>query len=82
MNRIIIDKKGEIKVKGGVLIFEDKKYPLKKIDFLILSSNISIDTKTISLITKEDISILIFNKSFSFIHPISSKNAELKKSSF
>ena len=82
MNRLIIDKKGRLQIKNRVLIFDEKKYPLRKIDFLILSGDIELDTKTISLITKEDVSILIFNKGFSFIHRISSKNAELKKAQF
>ena len=82
MNRLIIDKEGKIEVKNSQLVFEDKKYPLRKIDFLILAGNINLDTKTITKLTKEDISILIFNRGFSFIHPISSKNAELKKKQF
>ncbi len=82
MNRLIIDKNGKIEIKSSQLVFEDKKYPLRKIDFLILAGNINLDTKTITKLTKEDISILIFNKGFSFIHPISSKNAELKKKQF
>ena len=82
MNRIIIDKDGRLEVKNSQLVFENKKYPLRKIDFLILAGNIEIDTKIISKLTKEDISILIFNKGFSFIHPISSKNAELKKKQY
>lgn len=82
MNRLIIDKEGELKIKNSVLIFEDKTYPLRKIDFLILSGNIKLDTKIISKLTKENISVLIYNKGFSFIHPISQKNAELKKKQF
>jgi len=82
MNRVIIDKDGELQIKTSQLVFENKKIPLRKIDFLILAGNIKFDTKIISKLTKEDISILIFNKGFSFIHPISSKNAELKKKQF
>ncbi|GAB6044534.1 CRISPR-associated endonuclease Cas1 [Caminibacter profundus] len=82
MNRLIIDKEGKIEVKNSRIIFLDKSYPLRKVDFLILSGNIEIDTKTITKLTKENISILIFNKGFSFIHPISPKNAELKKKQF
>ena len=82
MNRVIIDKKGELNIKNSQLIFEDKKIPLRKIDFLILAGDIKIDTKTLVKLTKEDISILIFNRGFSFIYPISSKNAELKKKQY
>jgi len=82
MNRVIIDKEGKIGIKNSQLIFEDKKIPLRKIDFLILAGDINLDTKTITKLTKEDISILIFNRGFSFIQPISSKNAELKKKQF
>jgi len=79
MNRVIIDKDGEIKIKNKLLSFGDRKIPLKLIDFLILAGDIKLDTKSISKITKENISILIYNNNFSFIHPISPKNAELKK---
>lgn len=82
MNRVIIDKKGKIEVRNNQLIFEDRKIPLRLIDFLILSSDIEISTKTISKITKSDISILIYNRGFSFIAPVSSKNAELKKKQY
>ena len=82
MNRLIIDKSGKIEIKNSQLIFDIKRYPLRKIDFLILAGNIEIDTKTITKLTKENISILIFNRGFSFIHPISPKNAELKKKQF
>ena len=82
MNRVIIDKDGELQIKTSQLVFENKKIPLRKIDFLILAGDIKLDTKVINKLTKEDISILIFNKGFSFIHPISSKNAELKKKQF
>lgn len=82
MNRVIIDKEGKIEIKNSQLIFEDKKLPLRKIDFLILAGNIEINTKTIVKLSKEDISILIFNRGFSFIQPISSKNAELKKKQY
>ena len=82
MNRLIIDKKGKLEIKNSQIIFEDKKFPLRKIDFLILAGDIEIDTKTIVKLSKEDISILIFNRGFSFIQPISSKNAELKKKQF
>ena len=82
MNRLIIDREGEIKIKNSSLIFENRTYPLRKIDFLILSGNIRIDTKTVSKLTKENISILIYHRGFSLIHPISSKNAELKKKQF
>jgi len=82
MNRLIIDKKGKIEIKNSKIVFLDKSYPLRRVDFLILSEDIEIDTKTIAKLTKEDISILIFNKGFSFIHPVSSKNAELKKKQY
>jgi len=82
MNRLIIDKKGTLKAKNYSICFEDKRYPLRKIDFLILADEIVFDTKTISYITKNDTSILIYNKGFSFIHPISSKNAQLKKAQY
>ncbi|WP_456479567.1 CRISPR-associated endonuclease Cas1 [Nautilia sp.] len=82
MNRLIIDKKGKIEIKNSSLIFEERKYPLSKIDFLILAGDIEIDTKTVSKITKENISILIYNKNFSFIYPVNSKNGELKKAQF
>jgi CRISPR-associated protein Cas1 len=82
MNRVIIDKEGKIQIKNKVLIFEDKKIPLRYIDFLILAGKIEIDTKTIVALGKENISILIYNRGFSFIHPINSKNAELKKFQF
>jgi CRISPR-associated protein Cas1 len=79
MNRLIIDKKGKLQVKNGQIIFENRKYPLRLIDFLILADLVEFDTKTISKITANDVSILIYAKSFSFIHPISAKNADLKK---
>ena len=82
MNRLIIDKKGKIELRNSQLIFAEKKFPLRQIDFMILAGDIEIDTKTIVKLTKEDISILIFNRGFSFIQPISSKNAELKKKQF
>ncbi|WP_457561919.1 CRISPR-associated endonuclease Cas1 [Caminibacter pacificus] len=82
MNRLIIDKKTKIEIKNNQIIIENNKYPLRLIDFLILADNIEIDTKTISKLTSSDISILIYNKTFSFIHPISSKNGELKKKQY
>ena len=82
MNRLIIDKKGKIEIKNSQLIFNEYKYPLRQIDFLILADDIEISTKTISKLTKENISILIYNKTFSFIHPQNSKNADLKKAQY
>jgi CRISPR-associated protein Cas1 len=82
MNRLIIDKKGKIEIKNHQIVFESQRYPLKLIDFLILADNIDLDTKTIAKLTSNDISILIYNKNFSFIHPISAKNAELKKKQY
>jgi CRISPR-associated protein Cas1 len=82
MNRLIIDKKGVLSVKNSSLIFEDRVYPLRKIDFLILSGDIQIDTKIINKITKENISILIYDRGFSFIYPFISKNADLKKKQY
>ena len=82
MNRLIIDKEGKIEIKNSQLLFGERRFPLRKIDFLILSGNIEINTKTIVRLSKEDISVLIFNRGFSFIQPISSKNAELKKKQY
>ncbi len=82
MNRLIIDKKGRVEIQNSQLVFEDKKIPLRKIDFLILAGNIELNTKIIAKLTQHDISILIFNRGFSFIYPFSSKNAELRKKQF
>ncbi|MEO1958351.1 MAG: CRISPR-associated endonuclease Cas1 [Nautiliaceae bacterium] len=82
MNRVIIDKAGRLEIKNFQLLFDERKIPLRKIDFLILSGDVELTTKVIAKLTRNDISVLIFNKGFSFIHPISSKNAELKKKQF
>ncbi len=79
MNRLIIDKNGKLEIKNSAIVFEDKRYPLRYIDFLILSGNIEITTKTLSKLTKEGVTILIYNRGFSIIYSVFSKNGEIKK---
>ena len=67
MNRVIIDKAGRLEVKNSQLLFDERKIPLRKIDFLILSGDIELTTKVITRLTQSDISVLVFNRGFSFI---------------
>ena len=82
MNRVIIDKDCKLEIKNSQLIVEDKKVPLRYIDFLILSGKIEIDTKIISKLTKNGITILIINRGFSLIFPLVAKNGDLKKKQY
>ncbi|EDM23137.1 CRISPR-associated endonuclease Cas1 [Caminibacter mediatlanticus] len=82
MNRVIIDRECKLEVRNSQLIVEDKKVPLRYIDFLYLIGEIEINTKTIMKLLKEDISILIQNRGFGLIYPQKSKNNDLKKKQY
>ena len=78
MKRVIVDKDTTISVKNSLLIVENKKIPLRYIDFLILVGDIKLSTKDIIALSAKNIGILIHKKEFALIMPINSKNAELK----
>ena len=82
MNRVIIDKNCKLEIKNSQLIVEDKKIPLRYIDFLYLIGEIEINTKTIMKLLKEDISIIIQNRGFGLLYPQKSKNNDLKKKQY
>ena len=86
MNRLIIDKACQAKVKNATLIVDDNaKIPLKAIDALYISHKVDMDLRSLVLIAKADIPVVIVTtrpKEFVHIQKAYHKNADLKEAQY
>lgn len=82
MNISIVDKKGaNISIENSVLKIDDQKLPLRLIDVLLVTSNVSFDTKELIKITDAGVNIVLFSnysQKSTIISSTSAKNSELK----
>jgi len=81
MNSIIIDKKDNVFLKNSKIYTSNHTIPLKLIDILVLSEEVTITPKDILKITNENIPILYIskdNKKLTLSLPLIAKNSELK----
>ncbi len=83
MKIAVIDKKDIVlKIENSSLKFDGQNLPLRFVDMLILNHRITLSTKDILTLTKENISVLVIsynNSNFSIISSANSKNSEIKQ---
>jgi len=81
MKLLIIDKPAKIELKQSTLRVDLQKIPLHLIETIILIGNHNLDSKLLINLGSQGIIVMLLYKNFtksSIIHPIKSKNAELK----
>jgi len=82
MKIAIIDKKDiTIKIENSAIKLEGQSIPFRLMDILVLGHRVTLHSKDILKLTKENISILLIsysNDNFSLIHSANAKNAENK----
>ena len=82
MKIAVIDKKDvTLKIENNSIKIAEQTIPLKLMDMLILNHKVTLYTKDILQLTKQNISILLIsynNDNFSLINSANTKNAQLK----
>ena len=82
MKIAIIDKKDiTLKIENNSIKFQEQTIPFKLMDILILNHRVTLHTKDILKLTKENISILLIsynNDNFSITSSANTKNANIK----